>query len=787
LPLHLFALDRLRERTQARAVAQTRVFDRKADLVFVTVRESVYPGGPDDVVPVEGKWLYVISEGKVVVTVDAAASDRWSVDNTLFPEQTTAIDGSLKLKKAKSYAFFVAPIRLTENAKKRLVERADQCRTLARLSPAQTDVTVSVRDPFLWALDLHHQAYRPALDEWRKWVYDTDRVAELFIASGLKCLIAAKDPLDIANELRQGEPEGYLQKYETDELSRRRAAEDAMAKIANVIDSEEHRLVEAAAMELGGSALEQATIQWAATIGDMLQTLPGRQLAARLAVDETRLPLKYLFTKSPPANIPPFATSRYLSLAGFAIVKDLAPAVAEVIRQKRKANPLDIITEYLSNLSEEKSLTGTYRRAYKNIENGLPLTKGIRNAQEVRKKLLRKAFASEAATRLPPTIAASNRMAEAYERNFAALHVTLRFALEVVNLACAIGQLNEMKPGDSDGSKALKVLSVVGASADFATVVTESAQVLLEEAGQRLAKKALAVTGIVSGICDCISFIASTNQASDKYDYNQAVGHAIAAAGALGIVVGSSMMLGSLLAADAALAVTGVGMIVAVIGSALVAAGSFVAWICTDNAFEQFAKVCFLGKHSNDPATEWDWTAIKLPIGDREKQAAAFVALLSNFRISLHSDTGGFVYPGYYQDGDVLEIYVEERYRNYPMNAAMLEVDLGSGDVRQVMAIRSLLAHSRVQFDGQGRAETVFISCDEEAPASRLLQFQSRLMRARLLLAGDVGTVPPKAEWVEAEFAVSLGADRREATSLDQGCRANLKQRPMAAEMVPAK
>ena len=792
LPSRLMVFGGIRETGELKALTEVKVLELRPEAVLVEVQENVFPGTSSDMVPLEGKWIYVVHEGKVAVTVEARSASEWVViEDTLFGTCATINDRKIRLKRGGSYAFFCSPIELTDAARAYLAENVSDCRTVTHLEKAGEDTITFVRDAFLWALDVHHNEFLPKLTKWQEWVLDKDTAARLFIASTLKLILGTEDPLGLENQLLDGQPDQFLREYEKSELELREAAESAMAQLANLIDSFDHRAIERAAMERGGDALAAATVQWAGVLSGVLQTLPGRELAAQLVADENRLPLRYIFTTSPPDNVPPFATTRYLSLSAMAIVADLGPAVSEVLRSRRR-DPLPILAGYLERLSGEKPLVGAYKQIQSNLRQGRRLNRGVVASPRTIRKLMRKAGATGPAE-LPSVLAKSERLAKAYERNFGGIHSSFHFTLEVINLANAIGEFNESAGGD----KLLTSISVVGASADLGIVLAESMEILLKEASRGILKRGVAVLGVISGVCDFIGFAASAEKAYGKHDFNQAVGHGLAAGGAIIAAVGSAMIVSGLAtsagassgaaAGAAAAGATGVGAIVVIIGGAVMAVGSTLAWLLTDNVYEEFAKYCFLGEENSEVPQQLDWSPIPLPTSSREKEALVLINLLSNFRITAHSNDGGHIYPGLYGEGDVFDVYIEEHYRNrwLSANAARLEIDLTSGEIRQVEGVRPLAQKSGISRDSAGRIQSIYICAEEETRPVPILQFRARRMLVRLRSANSASFVPPPRpggggdQWVKASLAPPWSD--LESSSLDLSRRADLNEQPFMA------
>jgi hypothetical protein len=531
------AMSRISQQTQTRAVVELDMLPRRAVLVEVT--ETAYPGAVKNQVPIEGKCLYVLRDGKPVVRIDAKQADLWQVESKLFPWDTVVVDRRVRLVRGESYDFFLSPIPLTDNALSLLGKQLPDCETVKHVE-ASEDQSITLRDCFHYAIDLCEQEYRPRLESWTAWKLREDNAARIFIASTLKVLIADGDKLGLKNELNAGEPDAYLKKYEEEELKLRRPAEKSAADIANLVDSPDARAIEMAAMELGSLPLGMAMVFWAIVLRDMRETVPGRALLARVADDPSRLPLKYVFVEEKPSNYEEYQEYRYMALAGRAIFEELAPAVAAILRQRTKKDPIDVLIRYFESLSAEKTkiLKGPYKLAWKSYVQGRPLGEGLHRPRRALSRMADAAVQKGIPARaLPRSIAASERLSHKLEHLFRGAIPTVRLALEIGSVACAIGELlhDSDEKGESESGKTYPIIGLIRASADFGALVVESFEILGQQAGRRVIGAGL---GVIAGVCDMLEFIHKSGEAEKDYDYNRGVGYSLAA-------VGSDKELGS--------------------------------------------------------------------------------------------------------------------------------------------------------------------------------------------------------------------------------------------------
>lgn len=340
----------------------------------VSIRELLYPG--DTSAPIVDKWIYVLLDGAYFAEVYARTATAWEF--TLSPSPTAALTkksgGYLLLDPGpegapKNYDFFLSPIRLSAHAREFLLKRT--ATTCIREAFAQSiDEIVEVPDPFHWAADAHTHYYIPRLDAWQSWTGDANRQAKLFIAGVLEALIAADDAAGVKNELLPGEPKRTVDAYKQSELSYRKKAEEAMAYLAHLVDSHEHRAVEMAGMDAGGEVLAICYQQWGIVTGRICETEPGRMFASNVVANGNRLPGKYLFStgmETPPLA---FGEFRYAWLAALSAFENLLPPLFHQLTHGwdpvKTPSQLEMLKAYLKNVDIE-GLSGQTKTIARNI------------------------------------------------------------------------------------------------------------------------------------------------------------------------------------------------------------------------------------------------------------------------------------------------------------------------------------------------------------------------------------------------------------------------------------
>ena len=667
----------------------------------------------------EGKWVYIVSDAKVAVTIDATAK-QWSVENELTGEHGTVTDGWVRVLPDREYRFFVSPIALSTSSLAHLGRHATDMSRLPVLTPSSGERhTVPLRDPMAWTVELNFLRYRPAIEKWRDWTFEESRAAELFIAGALKSLMSQDDDnLRIGKHPREGQPDLWLDAYKKHSDDLLEPAERAMAEIAKWCDSPEHRLIEASALETGGDDLAVILIQWATCLAESSQTRPGAQLITDVVADVDRVPRKLLMPEGgSPAKDLDFAQHRYLAIAGMSLLGDLAPAIAKDLRARPDAHA--VLTLWFERLGNLKPIQGQYEQVYNNLKEGRKLTHKLRVDDKVRvvERLIYKSGKDrKKLVRLPRGVAASERLSNSYQRSFGKLVNTGAITLEVLNLGMALIDLLD----DSESSKTtfLKAIAIGGAASDLSAVLAQSSSTIMGE----LTKRQLAAgLGIISGLCYYVDFIVSARDAAEKGDYDTAFGNALAAGGAAGVAVGSALMLsnaGATAVYAMGLSATGFGFFITVIGGVLIAIGSVLAEYWTDTAHEIFAQHCFLGNRSKsaEPViAAWIPREWELPGTTCLREAQVLTALLSNFHLASVGFDEIRIRPGYIRSGDIFRIHIRQRYTDFgpPPLECMIAVDPASGDIREIAGNRELSRESIVRFNAAGRSQEIVLRVDE--------------------------------------------------------------------------
>ena len=707
----------------------------------VSIRELLYPG--DTSAPIVDKWIYILLDGAYFAEIYAKAATAW--EYTLSPSPTAALTkksgGYLLLDPGpegspKNYDFFLSPIRLSANARQYLLNKT--AKTCIREAFAQAiDEVVEVPDPFHWAADAHAKYYIPQLDAWQSWTGDANRQAKLFIAGVLEALVAADDQAGVKNELLPGEPKRTVDAYKQQELSHRRKAEEAMAYVAHLVDSHEHRAVEMAGIDAGAAALAICYQQWGIVTGRVCECEPGRMFAMNVVANRERLPGKYLFATG--MDTPPlaFGEFRYAWLGALAAFENLLPPL---FHQLNKAwdpvttpSQLELLKAYLKNV-DIKELSGQTKTIARNVVQGKELRRGIGQSSGAGRKFNRNLSVlvqkAEEAHRLaelakgPAKPSALDKWHADYADVADGLKATAGTVIEVMNFCNALKGYQDSDP-DGRQMRAFgpsQLRSLIGAAADLTAHGTGLLdKVIAREGGKRILKGIGAAAGFISGVVDMLQFQGEmVTDGLAKNDYGVAAGKGIAAVGAATVAFGGAMVLcGTILPGSAALGP--IGLVAGGIGAVLIIGGCVVANLLMANQYESFAKHCCFGKNHGDENVFFEWTTVSLGSGTATSEAQALLDLLANYRVRGASNLGPYahvltIYPGYVSEDTIFEVKVRNSYYGAGVLRSGVEVHIGSEQIVQVEGSTPLFPESSIDIGENGQVSYISICVTENHP-----------------------------------------------------------------------
>lgn len=648
----------------------------------LVIEELIYPGGEARLA--FGKFAYVvhlgrreflaeISYGHVIVTAAVTwrtlpkpndpeakrkpGSDDWYTE---FGDHLAGVplDGMRPGDSTADIGCFLSPHPLNQQAMEMLLGAVSTKASGTDPSPALVKPVwshpkpgyVALVDPFEWAEEACNDFFHPLLTEYQAWALEDQRQAGLTIAGIVKAWQANGDPADVTNELKT-QPAAHIAAYEAEEKRRRSAAEEACAYLVSCLDAVEHEVVEAALLDAptkeGRVVLRSYAMQhWCVVLDSLSQCAPGREFLALLVQSPHRAPGRFLLKEDSALGFGDyFATARWGLLGAMGIVKELGGiwiARMAIIENTPQATIRLKVRRLFENLGI-LFLTEP-RQIYHDLIENAPLDKPFQLNATQRVMVERwvwhhDQFQPPASTkdieRELKSLADEKR-----EGSFTRLSkamVPAKIVIEVLNLGFNWAEFT--RNPDPDGRA---VASLAGAAVDFAAMLVDTALFAKEalrfgsrQLGDRM-KGTAGVLAIVSGVLDCYEQIMRAQDAAGGRDYGKEVGHVIGAVGAGMVAVGGVLTVAGLLWGETTIAGSGFGPWGAAIGAAgglFLAGGTVVSGLLKLNAYEQYARHCFLGTQAGAARISFPWSPVALPAQDEVEQLLALNALLANFRV----------------------------------------------------------------------------------------------------------------------------------------------------------
>jgi hypothetical protein len=758
---------------------------------LVRVRELVYPAVDSE--EIQDKWVYLFQDSKLIISAhvqgkqwNCQSHSKSKIERQWKSQHGIEIPSSL-LAQGQKWGFFLSPIELTPGALDLLMREKES--SLVQVSREDLKEVILLKDPTRWAADTSAQWFLPRFKQWQDWLEDAETQARLFIASVLKEMVTHgvvdnDNTFSFTNELVEGEPDRFLEKYKQKEMMFRSAAERAAAYLVHCLDAAPFRVVEQACMEQRGVRLSFCYQAWASVTPALSYVRPGREFLTRLLKKGERFPSRYIFTDRAPPNQLAFGEYRYAWQAAMAIFADLVPMVIGLLL-KNALSVEDKVRKYLEQISVKTQLKGYRLAIYNNIQKekeekkrSILYVKKQRKRKNVDVQNIFRKLKLEAVKAIPdsPQVRLAKHLEKKlhgnFAKNFERLSITVTGLIEMINLTLAIGDFYKAQPEE----QSKKGVALLGASADMSKFVLETINEMKNngEAGRLVRRLLLSLTGvatIISGVVDGIQFMENGVEAAlVRNDYAEAVGLHIALAGAAVSVLGGVMtLIGAL--TGGALFGGPVGIIFGIVGAVLIVGGTWLATLFKRTPYEDFAAFCWLGKkYQGGKHIFPKWSPSPLPCKSVVDEARVLVTLLSHFEVQCSSIDRLIIRPGLLYSQSVFEVYGLQTFRGYQSNSFQLRVNLETDEVEQTRGAH--LAESSenlITRDEEDRVTSISIpfTLAEPRPRSRYFSLQ---VWVRLQVDEKMKT-PLEGHWVAVDFYVNpnplLNPGRLKASSLD--------------------
>lgn len=699
----------------------------------LTVSELVYPG--DRAVRPINKWIYVLHPKNAWVaeayagTANApvayrhhphAPSKAWTGGvpaNEGFRPGEIGPDDAVTFpiprkegEAAGEFLVFLSPWRLTRETLRTLTGSDDgtQC-CIPAVAGDGPGLRAFCIDPLAWAGAANNLFYLQVHEAFVTWVLDqSDKV---FIASTLDTLMGDRtetsfifgsdvhhvvnrsDPLQLSDQLRDGEPRMWLRDYAREELRRREQRDAAgLYLIKTCLDTPEFKLVEAAMLVQGLFGLSLLSDAYALSLVAVSQCRPGQLFLRKLVVDGDRLPHRQIFVddNQPIISWDNFTRARWLWYSSWSIFTELMPAYS-LCCLKMGILRLDIsqrLENYLLMFGVELEGMETVFRYVAQEESRAMRSFDVRVLVGTHaRSILRKGDSFIVASDEPELFGRASYWSHSTETAFKWIGSIAAVGLEAANfLNCLNGLRAEQRKQSNDGV-ADKAVSLVGGSADGLTMIgnlLKHSDRVAAVAGKAITRY-LPILGMISGFCDGYDMAEKWVSAHENGTYAEAIGGALGTAGGSLVVLGSAISLISLTSNIFAVGAWGgpVGLVVAAIGSALLAAGSIVLAAYKLSPYQEFALYCFLGNQARTKhvgaAIHKPWAVETLNAPETSRQARNLLELLYSYRVAALKP-GGDVSPvsrlevrqGTPQVGNVFRIQIVQVFDDLTYTARLL-------------------------------------------------------------------------------------------------------------------
>lgn len=707
------------------------------------VRELLYPGSSEDWEIPQKKWVYVFDLAAGGCVLEAyggrpgsgemerakATYSLWlfrkgpiepdslkNSDPSDLKQQARFIDLSNYEGPMSSFGTFLSPFRLSKGALNDLISLSQECGAHDSppfVRPVESEYQVTVDgevltnqgwvaytpDPFRWAIEAHESYYRRLADEWIRWLQEDDRPAKLFIASGLEML--SNSGADIEGELKQS-PRNWIQKkYEPAERKKREPAEAAAAYLVECISGPGHWAVEKSAMYWGDEPLAHAYQQWGFITNGINFTAPGRKFAQQV-LREPRLPTEFVFTTDSPQNDLDFANQPGAFLGAKLLFFNLLPSVVQhngktfsKDQTTLKAELERLVSPFHETLSI-RHISGVYsERKFNKIvqKQAGKVPGGIDQIKELQKE-------NRLGYLAPDVIDKVDRFALPVEKLY-----------NFTNFVTAIDQYRSDDRSGGDG----KTTALISSSATIASDVADAAGLLLKKQSKEVAKGFGSAASAVSGACDVLDQGRGGAKALDKEDYDQLIGHSVAAVGGVMQTIYAASAIVGIISRGAMFAGP-FGHVIGLIGTALsIIGGVLVQWF-SDTPWQAFASRSFLGNDSDSESRFFSWLPNNMPTRSRAAEAENLLTMFAAFNVKrgniYNPSTSGQPKPGdtrpnvahvdiipiapaFIAAGSVWKVFILQKYEDHSSNEyefwCQLEIHQTKDQILWTLSERTLI------------------------------------------------------------------------------------------------
>jgi len=553
-----------------------------------------------------------------------------------------------------------------------------------------------------------------------------ERQKKKILAEILKSIIDSdpEDKLDLRDDFAKGkeaEMRKFLADYKKQVVLKKKKVNRTAAPLCYLLRSKLMSVVEKSYTKFEQEDFHKYIKAYAQCCDRLQESTPGKALLASFIENNSHFIHKYVLRESvAPEGV--FQVGRKAASAIINIWKELA-TVHIKLRGRKSASLLVLSLQYISRLELLVVEITPRSLAVRRIEQFVSL-----NVEIITLKIN---------PGLPP-----KKWAAWIQDGHAVSDVvdSITGIVEVVNFALSLKALI-----DADGSleSAQAWIGAVGSLADT-----------LDAFGaiMGLAKKTLAKIGFVSAVIDIIGAGFDMRSMGRRNDYSAMVGYGMVGLGSAVIATGCFL---EALAVGTSTTIVGLplGLVIAIIGGVLIAAGWAIAIFSGDTDREVFVSHCLWGEDygDGDDNPKWACGSFRSWKNNLDKQIKALFNLLAAFGLESQGYTKVRIYMGATQPNSKFYINVDARYNLGIKHRPKLVVDLKTRKMRQVGGDPADL--NRVYF-GKDKDGRQYIEVEADWPKGKTpenaIQHQSCSCKVYLDLNGDgKQRIPSSGSWVK--------------------------------------
>jgi hypothetical protein len=233
----------------------------------------------------------------------------------------------------------------------------------------------------------------------------------------------------------------------------------------------------------------------------------------------------------------------------------------------------------------------------------------------------------------------------------------------------------------------------------------------------RVAEKTLAIIGFVSAVLDAIGGVFDAISMAKRNDYSAMAGYGMVAVGSAVIALGCATVIAG---AGASASVVGLplGLVVAIVGGILVAAGWLIAVFTRDSDIELYVNHCYWGKYygQGSDSPKWALKPFQNWANDYRVQLEALFNILAGFTVESADYSAVTIRSGMVQPTSKFYLKFECGYNMDVVHRPQFMVDL---ETKQIQLVGGDVADMNKFWIRDGAKGSKEIRVDAEYPKDK--------------------------------------------------------------------